>query len=84
MARYAQVLAVAQMQAVGRAWAFGLLTAREVAVRVPAVDVELVEAVVQHAIDAMLVLPLADRDLQLELRHYLQMPKHLEGHTSHR
>ena len=85
MACHAQVLAVAPMRAVGRARAFGLLAAREIVVRVPTVDVEALAEAVQHAVGALQVLQVAAlAHLQRELRHPLQMPEHLEGHTSHR
>ena len=85
MACHAQVLAVVHMRAVGRARAFGLLAAREVVVRVPAVDVEALAEAVPHVVGALQVLQVAAlAHLQRELRHYLHMPEHLEGHTSHR
>ena len=85
VACHEQVLAVVPMRAVGRARAFGLLAAREVVVRVPAADVEALAEAVQHAVGALQVLQVAAlARLQLELRHHLQMPEHLEGHTSHR
>ena len=85
VACHEQVLAVVPMRAVGRARAFGLLAAREVVVRVPAADVEALAEAVPHAVGALQVLQVATlAHLQRELRHHLQMPEHLEGHTSHR
>ena len=84
MACHEQVLAVVHMRAVGRARAFGLLAAREVVVRVPAVDVEALAEAVLHAVGVQVLQVAALARLQQDLRHHLQMPEHLEGHTSHR